>query len=88
MVGCRCMDADAREQMRQWIENWTRVGPILEEECARLRNLSDREAQQAVQDLLSLWQPDWDGDDGQGLLLPQQVFERGRVFARLRHSSN
>ena len=79
MVGCRCMDADAREQMRQWIDNWKRVGPILEEErWARLRNLSDREAQQAVQDLLSLWQPDWERDDGRGLLLHQQVFDRGR----------
>jgi len=75
------MDADGRDAMRQWIENWKRVGPVLEEErWERLRTMSDDEAQRATGDLLDLWQPDWRGDDGEALLLHQRVF--GRVQAR------
>jgi hypothetical protein len=73
------MDGIRREQMRRWIENWKRVGPVLEEErWTRLRSLSDDEARQAVTDVLALWQPGWLGDDGEGLLRHQQVFDRAR----------
>jgi hypothetical protein len=65
--------------MKQWIENWKRVGPILEEErWARLAAMTAEEAQRVTRDLLELWQPDWKGDDGEELLLHQRVFARAR----------
>lgn len=68
--------------MKRWLDNWRRVGPILEaERWARLGAMTDEEAQRATQDVLDLWQPDWVGDAGEELLLHQ------RVFARARHSS-
>ena len=73
------LDAEAREQMKEWLENWQRVGAILEaERWERLAALTPAEAQQATRDLLELWRPDWTGDDGEELLLHQQVFARSR----------
>lgn len=70
-------DPDAREQHKRWLENWKRVGPILEaERLERLRNMTDEEAQTATRQLLELWQPDWPTDDGEELLLHQRVFAR------------
>ncbi len=72
-------DADTRAQHKQWLENWRRVGPILEaERWERLRTMTDEEAQRATQWVLELWQPDWVGDDGEELLLHQRVFARAR----------
>jgi hypothetical protein len=63
--------------MKQWLDNWARVGPILEEErSARLATMTDEEAQLASRRVLELWQPDWHGDDGEELLLHQRVFAR------------
>jgi hypothetical protein len=71
--------ADARAQTRRWLENWERVGPMLEaERWARVAALTDEEAQEASRRVLELWQPDWHGDDGEGLLLHQRVFARAR----------
>ena len=65
--------------MKEWLENWQRVGAILEaERWERLAALTPAEAQQATRDLLELWRPDWTGDDGEELLLHQQVFARSR----------
>jgi hypothetical protein len=70
---------DTRAAMKRWIENWKRVGPILEaERWDRLRAMTDAEAQQASQLVLELWQPGWHGDDGEELLLHQRVFARAR----------
>jgi hypothetical protein len=78
----RVLDDDEREQLRRWLENWARVGPILEaERWERLRSMSNEEAVEATRRVLELWQPDWPTDDGEGLLLQQRVFAltRGRT---------
>jgi hypothetical protein len=76
-------DANIRAEMKRWLENWKRTGPILEAEgWARLEALTDATAQQVSTDLLELWQPDWRGDDGEELLLHQRVFARARRRAR------
>jgi hypothetical protein len=73
------LDAEGRAQARRWLENWKRVGPILEQEhWARLAAMTDAEAQQASRRVLELWQPDWHGDDGEEILLHQHVFARAR----------
>jgi hypothetical protein len=72
-------DAETRAQNKQWLDNWKRVGPILEaERWARLATMTDDEAERASMLVLELWQPDWHGDDGEELLLHQRVFTRGR----------
>lgn len=72
-------DAESREQHKRWLENWKRVGPILEaERWERLRTMTAEEAQKATRDVLDLWQPDWVGDAGEELLLHQRVFARAR----------
>jgi len=73
------LEAESRAQMKQWLDNWKVVGPILEaERWARLAAMTDEEAQRASLLVLELWQPDWYGDDGDELLLHQRVFARGR----------
>jgi hypothetical protein len=70
---------EARAQTKRWLDNWKRVGPILDaERSARLAAMTDDEAQQATQRVLELWQLGWHGDDGEGLLIHQRVFARGR----------
>ena len=73
------LDADGRAQMKNWLDNWKTVGPILERErWDRLAAMTDEEAQRASRWVLELWQPDWHGDDGEELILQQRVFARGR----------
>jgi hypothetical protein len=72
-------DADTRALNRRWLENWRRVGPILEaERWERLAAMTDEEAQRATRWVLELWQPDWHGDDGEELFLHQRVFTQAR----------
>ena len=73
------LDAEGRALAKRWLDNWKRVGPILEaERWGRLAAMTDEEAQRASRRVLELWQPDWHGDDGEGLLLHQRVFARAR----------
>ena len=63
--------------MKQWLDNWARVGPILEDErWARVRALTDADAARDAIRLWELWQPDWPTDEGEELLLHQQLFAR------------
>lgn len=72
------LDATARSH-RQWLDNWKRVGPLLDaERWARLAAMTEEEGQRASRLVLELWQPDWHGDDGEELLLHQRVFARSR----------
>jgi hypothetical protein len=72
-------ESEVRAQMKRWLDNWERTGPLLEQDrWDRLAALTVEEAQQASLDLLDLWQPDWRGDDGEELLLHQRVFARSR----------
>jgi hypothetical protein len=73
------LDAEGRARMKRWLDDWRRVGPILEQErWNRVAALTDAEAQQTAVQLFDLWQPDWPTDDGEGLLLHQRVFARAR----------
>jgi hypothetical protein len=73
------LTADERAQMKRWLDNWARVGPLLEEErMQRLREMTPEEAQVATRQVWELWQPEWPTDDGEGLLLQQRVFARAR----------
>ncbi len=73
------LDPHEREQMRRWLDNWARVGPILERDrWNALRTMTDDEARAAARQLFELWQPDWPTDDGEGMLLHQRVFARAR----------
>ena len=73
------LDAAGRVLAKRWLDNWKRVGPILDaERWARLAAMTDEEAQRASRCVLELWQPDWHGDDGEELLLHQRVFARAR----------
>ena len=73
------LTADERAQMKRWLDNWARVGPVLEEErWERLRRMTDEETRIAARQVWELWQPGWTGDDGEGLLLQQRVFARAR----------
>lgn len=79
----RTLDAPEREQMRRWLENWERVGPLLEaERRERVAALTDAGAWNEAQALLQAWQPDMAGDAGEGLLLQQDVFARCRRSVR------
>jgi hypothetical protein len=40
--------------------------------------MTDADARVDAQRLFELWQPDWPTDDGEELLLHQQVFARAR----------
>ena len=79
----RVLNDDEREQIRRWLENWARVGPILEaERRARVAGLSDDQAWEESQALFRCWQPDMVGDGGEGLQLQQDVFVRCRPASR------
>ena len=61
--------------MRQWVDHWKVVGPILEaERWARLLATSEDDLRRQSLDLLALWQPGGAGDDGEGIVLQQRVF--------------
>ena len=73
------LDAEGRAQAKRWLDNWKRVGPILEaERLARLASMTDEEARRASLLVLELWQPGWHGGDGEELLIHQRVFARAR----------
>ena len=68
-----------KDEMKEWLRNWERVGPLLEQErWERLVNMTPEEAQRAIAYVLDLWRPGLRGDDGEGLLLCQRVFARAR----------
>ena len=73
--------AEAKAEMRQWVDRWKVVGPILEaERWARLRATSEDDLRRQSLDLLALWQPGVAGDDGEAIVLQQRAFAllRGR----------
>lgn len=69
------LDETTRAGMKRWLENWNRVGPVLEaERWERLRAMTRRERARMSLDLLGLWQPDRPGDDGEALIRVQRAF--------------
>lgn len=72
----RVLDEHEREQMRQWLATWQRVGPLLDEErAARIRALSDAEAARVALDLWQFARPGG-GDDGAGLLVMAHTLQK------------
>lgn len=73
------LDGEGRALARRWLDNWKRVGPILERErWDRVKMLTDEEAARDALQLFDLWRPEWPTDEGEELLLHQRVFSRGR----------
>jgi hypothetical protein len=71
--------AERRRQGRQWLDRWRIAGERLERErWERVQALDDDTAWDEAQAMFALLEPDWPGDAGEGLLLQQQVFRRGR----------
>ena len=69
------LSADTKAEMREWVERWKVVGPLLDaERWARLLASSDDDLRQQSRDLLSLWRPEVAGDDGEAILLQQRTF--------------
>lgn len=72
----RALDDDEREQMRQWLANWQRAGPLLEQErTERIRALSDTDAARMALDLWHFAQPGR-GDDGEGFLPMKRALQK------------
>lgn len=73
------LDEEGRALLKRWIDNWKITGPLLERErWDRVVALTDEDAGRDALDLFDLWRPDWPTDEGEGLLLHQRVFARGR----------
>jgi hypothetical protein len=67
---------------RAWLDNWALAGSELEEERARhLMSLDDDSSWEEACALFLLWEPDWTGDAGDGLVRQQDVFARRRRAA-------
>lgn len=68
----RPFDDKARAQMKEWVDNWKRVGPILEaERVAELRGLSETESARIAVELVWPMGTLGDhrgGDDAAGLM--------------------
>ncbi len=78
----RVLNEDQRTEMRRWLTNWDRVGPILERERrTRVALLTDDQAWDESQELLQAWQPEMVGDCGEGIRLQQDLFARCRKNA-------
>ena len=70
---------EERRRTRQWLDNWAIAGPALEHErWEHLTRMSPEEGQAATRRVWELWQPAWPSDEGEGLLLQQQVFALAR----------
>ena len=69
--------AREREYFQRWLRDWTATTALLEaERDERLAALTDEGAWCECQDLLAAWQPEMEGDAGQGLEIQQSVFRR------------
>lgn len=65
-----------REQTREWLDNWRRLGPLLEaERMAGLRRLTGTDAARIAFDLWRLARPGG-GDDAEGLLPMKRALRR------------
>lgn len=61
--------------MKDWLENWKRVGSLLDaERWNRLEAMTEDERARMSLDLLSLWRPDLPGDNAEALVRVQRAF--------------
>ena len=69
-----------RAAAKRWLDNWKRVGPILQQErWDRVEALTDADAARDALWLFELWRPDWPTDEGEELVLHQRVFASAPV---------
>ncbi len=79
------MDSDpgARVLGRAWLDNWKVAAAELEaDRTSHLRSLDDDTSWDEAHSLFLLWEPDWAGDAGDGLVRQQDVFARRRRAIR------
>jgi hypothetical protein len=75
----KALSDEEREATRRWLTTWAEVGGTLDaERWSRVAALSDDQAFEQTLSLLRVWEADWAGDDGEGLLRCQDVFSRER----------
>jgi hypothetical protein len=73
------MDSDRRMQGQRWLDSWAVANTRLEQErWQHVEALDDDAAWDEAQALSALWEPEWEGDRGEGLVLQQDVFGRAR----------
>ncbi|HEY7444935.1 MAG TPA: hypothetical protein VH701_21065 [Vicinamibacterales bacterium] len=71
--------------MRRWLENWARVGPVLEaERWARLRRMTDDEARDLTRAVLALWRRSERDELGAELVTEQHWFMKAARSPRAR----
>ena len=70
-------DADARAQMKRWLDNWKVTGPILEDiRVQELRQLTETEAARIARDLLWPMVEPGGGDDAEGIAPMKDALQR------------
>ncbi len=70
-------DTEMRVQMKRWLDNWKRVGPILEASRVEgLRRLTEDEAARIARDLLWPMVPPGGGDDAEGIAPMKDALRR------------
>jgi len=70
-------DAEARAQTAEWLNAWTRIGPLLEaRRVSELRQLTEAESARIAVELLWPMVPAGSGDDGEGLRTLHDVLRR------------
>jgi hypothetical protein len=73
------MNSDDKARIRQWIECWRRASPQLEQiKRAELRQLTDDEHCQAMDDVLELVELDDSPTDSSGFVEMQRKFRKLR----------
>jgi len=73
------MTETEREQMKAWVENWKRVGPILEEfRRQELRELTWERGRMAADSLLQLSAQFARTRDASGMVEMQRIFQKAR----------
>ena len=70
-------DDEARAGMKRWVDEWRRVGPLLEaRRVAELRRLSEEEAARIAVELLWPMARIGEGDAGEGLTAMRDALRR------------
>jgi hypothetical protein len=70
-------DAQARARTAQWLDQWARTWPLLEElRVAELRQLTEGEAARIAVELLWPMVPPGPGDDGAGFIPMHDALRR------------
>jgi hypothetical protein len=73
------MTGDSKEQMRAWVENWKRAGPLLEAiRREELRNFKHEDNVELIDALLQIGYEHRRDEPTSGLIEQQRIFMRAR----------